>query len=80
MNCPYCGMDMEAGVIQSPHEINWLPKKHFFGRAEFHKGSIILSEFSYLRGSAAKAYLCRNCEKIVIDYKDGSCDLNKKNE
>jgi len=76
MRCPYCNEEMEAGVIQSPQEIAWKHKKHWIGRAEFHKGSVVLSELSFLKGSAAKAFLCRTCEKIVIDYKDKSCDLN----
>jgi PHP family Zn ribbon phosphoesterase len=76
MKCPYCGEEMEKGVIQSPQEISWKRKKHFFGRAEFHDGSIVLSELSMLKGSATIAHCCRKCEKIVIDYKDGRCDMN----
>ncbi len=76
MNCPYCHQEMESGVIRSPHELSWQDKKHFFNRAEFHDGSVLLSELSLMKGSAVRAYLCRNCEKIVIDYKDGACDLN----
>ena len=78
MDCPYCRENMEQGVIQSPHESSWMRKTHFFGRTEFHEGSIVLSELSMLRGSAAIAYCCRRCEKILIDYKDGKCDLNKR--
>lgn len=29
MKCPYCGADMECGVIQSSHELNWQRKKCF---------------------------------------------------
>ncbi|MEA4926359.1 MAG: PF20097 family protein [Syntrophomonadaceae bacterium] len=76
MKCPYCDGEMEAGVIQSPHEISWKYKKHFIGRAEFHDGSIVLSELSFLKGSIVQAFCCRKCEKIVIDYKDGNCDMN----
>lgn len=45
-------------------------KKHLFGRAEFHEGSVILSELSMLKGSTLSSYLCRNCEKVIIDYKE----------
>ncbi len=76
MNCPYCNEDMEMGVIQSPQEISWKYKKHFTGRARFHDGSIILSKLSFVKGSAVKAYCCRKCEKIVIDYKNGDCETN----
>lgn len=46
--------------------------------AEFHEDSVLLSKFSYIRGSAAIAYLFRDYEKVIIYYKDGKYDLNKK--
>lgn len=67
MNCPYCTNEMEAGVIQSPHEINWKRKKSLIGAAEFHKGSVVLSARSFIKGSSVSAYLCRHCSKVVID-------------
>ncbi len=77
MKCPYCKEEMEQGVIQSPHEISWKKKKHLFGRAQFYEGSIVLSELNMIKGSVAIAFLCEKCEKIIIDYKDGSSDANK---
>jgi DNA-directed RNA polymerase subunit RPC12/RpoP len=69
MKCPYCNDDMKYGVIQSPHEINWKPKKaKFFGAAAFHRDAIILSEVSFLYGSCVVAYRCTRCRKIIIDY------------
>ena len=78
MICPYCNNEMEKGLIQSPQEISWLKgeKRKFFGRAEFHKGSVVLSQLSFMKGSACIAYNCQKCKKIVIDYADGSNDLN----
>ncbi|MBQ3103912.1 MAG: hypothetical protein IJC58_06475 [Oscillospiraceae bacterium] len=69
MKCPYCQKEMEIGIIPSPQEISWLPgeKSHLFNKASLHKGSVLLSEFSALRGSCVKAHLCRQCEKIMID-------------
>lgn len=55
MNCPYCTNEMEAGVIQSPHEINWKRKKSLIGAAEFHKGSVVLSARSFIKGSSVPA-------------------------
>ncbi len=77
MKCPYCNQEMEQGVIQSPHELSWKKKKSIIGRANFHEGSVILSKLSLLKGCAAKAFCCRNCEKVIIDYKDNDCDINK---
>ena len=78
MRCLYCNNEMVKGIIQSPQEISWLKgeKRKFFGRAEFHKDSVVLSELSFVRGSACIAFNCPKCKKIVIDYADGENDLN----
>ena len=51
MNCPYCNEKMEKGLIQSPQEISWLKgeKRKMFGRAEFHKDSVVLSKLSFMK-------------------------------
>ena len=74
VRCPYCGAEMEKGVIESPQEISWKTRRHFLSRAKFHPGSIVLAELSLRRGSAVRAFCCRACEKIVIDYR-GSCEI-----
>lgn len=73
MKCPYCGREMELGLISSPQELSWVKggKKPLFGKAGFHNGAVRLSEFSFVRGSAVAAFLCRDCEKVVIDYSKG---------
>lgn len=76
MNCPYCNEMMEEGIIQDQHEINWLPKDakfKFLGSSLFHKGSLVLSEFSFLKGSSVVAYRCDRCKKIIIDYSQNNC-------
>ena len=80
MRCPYCGKAMEEGLIQSPQELAWLPgrKRPLLGRAQFHDGAGVLSELSMWKGSAVLAFLCRDCEKIVIDWAEGRSDLNQK--
>lgn len=79
MKCPYCSNEMEEGIIQSPQEISWKRgvKRPLAGRAQFHEGSIVLSELSLMKGSAVKAFLCRNCMKVIIDYSDEGSDLNR---
>ena len=78
MDCPYCGKEMELGVIENRNEINWKSKRHLFGNAQFHEGSVVLSERSMWSGSAVAAWLCRGCEKVVIDFKDGGGDYNRR--
>lgn len=80
MKCPYCNNEMEKGLIQSSQEIAWLKgeKKRLFGRAAFHDGSVVLSELSFLKGSAVTAFLCRSCKKVLIDYSDERSDFNAR--
>ena len=78
MKCPYCNEEMQAGVIQSPNEISWHEKRSFIGNGEFDMDRIVLSELSLLKGSAVRAFCCKKCEKIVIDFQNGSCDLNRR--
>ena len=80
MKCPYCKKEMELGFIQSPQEISWKKgdKKPLLGRAQFHQGSVILSELSFLKGSAVTAFLCRECKKVIIDYSDENSDFNQR--
>ena len=71
---------MEEGMVQSPHELSWKRgnKIPLFSRAAFHEDSVILSELSYLKGSAVKAFLCRECKKVLIDYADETSDCNQR--
>ena len=80
MKCPYCNKEMEEGIIQSPQEISWKKgiKRAVFGRAQFHEGSVVLSELSLMKGSAVVAFLCRECKKVIIDYSDDKADLNQR--
>ena len=75
MNCPYCNKETECGVLQSQHEIRWQEARHIF--ITHKENDVMLSERNIWKGSAIKAFLCRECKKIVIDYSN-ECDLNKK--
>lgn len=80
MQCPYCGKEMEQGLLQSLQEIAWLKgeKRRLLGRASFHEGSVVLSELSEWKGSAVTAWLCRDCKKVLIDYSDQTSDFNAR--
>lgn len=80
MRCPYCNIEMEKGIIESNQEISWKPgeKRRIIGRADFHKGSVVLSELSLLKGSAVAAYICKDCKKVIIDYSDNQSDFNNR--
>ena len=68
MKCPYCGREMEQGVIQSTYELNWQKKRRLMNRSDMYEDAICLSPMSFWKGSAVTAWLCRDCNKIVIDY------------
>ena len=70
MLCPYCQKEMEPGIIQSPQELSWLPgeKRRFFAAADLHSGAVCLSPLNVWKGSAVRAWNCRRCRKILIDY------------
>ncbi len=80
MQCPYCNKEMEKGLIQSPQELAWIAgeKKRLFAKSEFYYGSVLLSKLSMLKSSAVVAYLCRDCEKVIIDYSDSKSDYNQR--
>jgi hypothetical protein len=69
---------MEQGVIQSPQEIFWKKKKSMLAIADFQDDAVVLSSLSIIRGSAVKAFCCRKCEKVIIDFKNNNCDMNKR--
>lgn len=80
MRCPYCNGEMELGHLQSDQEITWFKglKTAFLNNSDFHEGSVLLSKFRYFRRSAVKAYLCRTCQKVIIDYSDWQSDLTNQ--
>ena len=81
MNCPFCGKEMEPGMLTSPYAMTWWKagkRRKLTVRPRNQEGSILLSKMSFTNGSAVEAFLCRACRKVIIDYADGHCDLNKK--
>ena len=73
MNCPYCGNEMELGLIESKYQIIWTkgPSKRPFIQTRVPKGSVILAKQdlkSLFTGCAVKAFVCRSCKKVIIDY------------
>ena len=72
MKCPYCKKDMEAGQIRNPREIAWIKgnERHVVS-AKFLKDSVILAEMNaqaFFEGNSVRAYLCRDCRKVIINY------------
>jgi len=70
MNCPYCGAEMEKGLVQSAGEIFWsTERRKFIVSARETKGDIMISSYDIF-GNFAESYLCRNCKKIITNYNE----------
>ena len=68
MNCPYCGEEMEKGLIESSEPINFLREVRFLNQPKAGKGEFNLAKPSLGGRAAVQVWLCRDCRKIVIDY------------
>lgn len=65
MICPYCGEDMNPGVIGSAREVIFTADNAKRKLGIFHKYIKVTGIFD----SGRVAYHCEKCEKIVIDMK-----------
>ena len=73
MICPYCEKEMEEGMVQSRYPLMW--RKGLKRYRWNNKEDVTLSS-SLIYGAAVKAFHCRDCKKIIIDYADPHYDLN----
>ena len=67
MKCPYCGGEMEQGLIASAEPINFLKEVHFINQPKKKDGEFNLAKASMGRRAAVDAWLCRDCRKIIIN-------------
>lgn len=66
MLCPYCGEEMDKGVVQSGRKIFWTRnKKKMFWVPNSSKGDITIA--GEMNGWTKEANLCKECRKIIID-------------
>lgn len=69
MKCPYCDSDMEPGYMQGPKGVFWTDEgRNFFSYPRETKGDIVIAG-KWARSSGRDAYLCKNCNKIILDVK-----------
>ncbi len=79
MKCPYCGKEMEQGVIQCRDGVSWQKKERLVAALSgLSKDALVLarSQGSPFSGAAAIAHHCQACKKIVIDYAQ-ECDAKE---
>ena len=74
VNCPYCGKEMEAGTIPAVRDlIKWESDTLRLGEPE----RVILSSAGILNSVTAKAYYCKDCQKVIVDVPDWESPLDK---
>lgn len=64
MDCPYCGAQMESGVLESAKKIFWSPET----TSIFTQDSLQLTEWTSLRDPHVPASRCPACRKIIVSY------------
>lgn len=68
MNCPYCNREMDKGFITSDARfMAW--RKERYESAFVRKGADGI-QLSWEASAISRAYCCKACRKIVIDYGD----------
>ena len=70
MKCPKCNSEMEAGIIQSGKMIIWTNKKHHIS-INPRKADVVLAD-NPVGGATVPAYICRDCELVIIQYGDAN--------
>ena len=68
MKCPFCGEEMEKGIIASPEPINWLKEEHFINQPNKDKGEFMLARGSMGKRTTVEAWACKSCRKVIISY------------
>lgn len=68
MKCPFCEGVMEKGILQSGQIMLWAKKKHYWTLNAWRDGEVELDR-NCLVGTALPAWICRACEKVIVDYR-----------
>ena len=66
MECPNCSEKMEQGYLQGMRRVAWVKSKHKVSL--FPKQGEVLLENNNIKDFLLKAWICKNCKKIIIDY------------
>ena len=68
MKCPYCGNEMEKGLIESPEPMNFMKEVRAINRPKEKNGEFTLAKPKMGKHAHVDVCLCRACRKIVIEY------------
>lgn len=80
MQCPYCGKEMEQGVLRANGNIHWMPNDAkeplIYSRVKYESKRAVLfppywNEKSLLSKEETAASICFDCQKMIVD-----CPIN----
>lgn len=66
MKCPYCGAEMEQGYVQSARGIFWSTKRRKLFILPTYE-DVEIAPMSWTASANENSYLCRKCNKVIID-------------
>ena len=69
MDCPFCGAEMESGVLQSSYSIYWLEKPaRYLPPQHAKRGESLGGADNLMQSPYISASRCPTCRKIIFDY------------
>lgn len=69
MKCPFCGKEMEKGVVQSTREFYFTMEPSKYSSVLLNLDTDVrLSGGSILKLPTCTAFRCRDCKKVILDY------------
>ena len=68
MKCPNCNNEMEQGYLQGIRRVAWVKRPH--KASLLPKQGEILLENNIFKDFIFAAWICKDCEKILVDYSD----------
>lgn len=68
MKCPVCSSEMEHGFLQGMRRVAWVRKPHKLSLIP--KQGEILLENNVIKDFVFKAFICKSCKKILVDFSD----------
>ena len=67
MKCPICGGDMTKGFNQCRDDLYWSDRERLVPALPPLRGESLCLASGGINGSAATAWLCRACRKILVE-------------
>lgn len=76
MKCPYCGEEMEQGILRANGNIHWMPlnakEPLIYSREKYEKQRAVLFPPYWndknLCNEETIAFTCLKCKKMIVDF------------